>query len=101
MGYGMFAFTALGYSYFTYGALADLYARSPGESHPPPPQGNRVKESCGDETCEWLSPRHTMRVFGQCRRRRLVTCLMTVRTSVPLGVRAGRRIATTGVPLAT
>src|ERR1700704_6553105 len=28
-----------------------------------------------------------MRVFGQWRRRRLVTCLMTVRTSVPLGAR--------------
>ena len=41
-----------------------------------------------------------MRVFGQCRRRRCVTCLMTVRTSVPFGVRAGRRIVTTGVPLA-
>src|SRR5580658_331572 len=42
-----------------------------------------------------------MRVFGQCWRRRLVTCLMTVLTSVPFGVRAGRRMATTGVPLAT
>jgi hypothetical protein len=31
----------------------------------------------------------------------LVTCLMTVRTSLPLGVRAARRIAATGVPLAT
>ena len=40
-------------------------------------------------------------VFGQCCFRRLVTCLITVLTSVPFGVRAGRRIATTGVPLAT
>ena len=42
-----------------------------------------------------------MRVFGQCLRKRFVTCLMTVLTSVPFGVRAGRRIVTTGVPLAT
>src|SRR5262249_39360909 len=42
-----------------------------------------------------------MRVLRQCLRRRLVTCLMTVLTSVPFGVRAGRRIATTGVLLAT
>jgi hypothetical protein len=42
-----------------------------------------------------------MRVFGQCLRRRFVTCLMTVLTSVPFGVRAGRRIATNGVLLAT
>jgi hypothetical protein len=40
-----------------------------------------------------------IRVFGQCFLMRLVTCLMTVLTSVPFGVRAGRRIATTGVPL--
>src|SRR5437868_2328351 len=39
-----------------------------------------------------------MRVFDQCLRRRFVTCLMTVLTSVPFGVRAGRRIVTTGVP---
>jgi hypothetical protein len=32
---------------------------------------------------------------------RFVTCLMTVLASVPFGVRAGRRIVTTGVPLAT
>jgi hypothetical protein len=31
----------------------------------------------------------------------LVTCLMTVLTSVPFGVRAGRKMVTTGVPLAT
>jgi hypothetical protein len=37
-----------------------------------------------------LSPRHTMRVFGQCVLRRFVTRLMTVLTSVPFGVRAGR-----------
>jgi hypothetical protein len=29
-----------------------------------------------------------------------VTCLMTVLTSVPFGVRAGRKIVATGVPLA-
>ena len=33
--------------------------------------------------------------------RRFVTCLTTVLTSVPFGVRAGRRMAATGVPLAT
>ena len=38
---------------------------------------------------------------GQCRLMHLVTCLRTVLTSVPFGVRAGRRIVTTGVPLAT
>ena len=32
-----------------------------------------------------------MRAFGQCRRRRLLTCLMTVRTSLPLGGRAQDR----------
>jgi hypothetical protein len=42
-----------------------------------------------------------MRVFRQCSLRRFVTCLMTVLTSVPFGVRAGRRIVTTGVPLTT
>jgi len=42
-----------------------------------------------------------MRVFGQCRLKRFVTCLMTVLTSVPFGVRAGRRMVATGVPLAT
>jgi hypothetical protein len=36
-------------------------------------------------------------VFGQCVLMRLVRCLMTVLTSL----RAGRRIATTGAPLAT
>jgi hypothetical protein len=30
-----------------------------------------------------------------------VTCLMTVLTSVPFGVRAGRRMVATGVPLGT
>jgi hypothetical protein len=43
----------------------------------------------------------TIRVFGQCLLMRFVTCLITVLTSVPLGVRAGRRIVTIGVPLAT
>ena len=42
-----------------------------------------------------------MRVFGQCFLRRFVTCLMTVLTSVPLGVRAGRRMVATGVLLVT
>jgi UbiA prenyltransferase family len=37
-------------------------------------------------------------VVGQCLLRCFVTCLMTVLTSVPFGVRAGRRIATTGAP---
>ena len=46
-------------------------------------------------------PRQTIRVFGQCLLMRFVTCLITVLTSVPLGVRAGRRIVTIGVPLAT
>jgi hypothetical protein len=36
-----------------------------------------------------------------CCRSRLVTCLITVLTSVPFGVRAGRRMVATGVPLAT
>ena len=49
----------------------------------------------------WLSPRHAMRVADQCLRMRRVTCLMTVLTSVPLGVLAGRKITATGVPLAT
>ena len=34
-----------------------------------------------------------MRVLGQRSLRSFVTCLMTVLTSVPFGVRAGRRMA--------
>lgn len=41
-----------------------------------------------------------MRVrLGQCRRRRLVMCLTTVLTSLPFGVRPGRRIGQIVVPL--
>jgi len=46
------------------------------------------------------SPRHAIRVCRQCCLRRFVTCLMTVLTSVPFGVRAGRRMAAIGMPLA-
>jgi hypothetical protein len=44
---------------------------------------------------------NTIFVAGQSLQTRRVTCLMTVLTSVPLGVLAGLRITTTGVPLAT
>jgi hypothetical protein len=42
-----------------------------------------------------------MRVRGQRCLSRFVTCLITVLTSVPFGVRAGRKMVATGVPLAT